>query len=77
MMMMIIIILSVLKDVFFASLLLRCGVFLGCNGADGFQVWKLAGNILNEQQQTPDKGCLPVCWLGELLTTQHHNSLLR
>ena len=68
---------SVLSAVLSASLSLRCGVSLGYNGRDGFQVWKVAGNILNEQQQTHDKGCLPVWWLCELQTTQHHSSLLR
>ena len=56
---------SVLSAVLSASLSLRCGVSLGCNGGDGFQVWKLSGNILNKQQQTSEKGCLPVCWLDE------------
>jgi len=54
----------------------RCGVSLGCNGGDGFQVWKLASNILNKLQHTSEKGCLPGWWLGELVTTQHFYSLL-
>ena len=67
---------SVLSAVLSASLSLRCCISLFCNGGDGFQVWKLASNILNKQQQTSDKGCLPVWWLGEFQTTQYHNSLL-
>ena len=65
------------STVLIASLSFRCGVSLGCNGGDGFQVWKLSGNILNKQQQTSYKGCLPGWWLCELLTTQNLNSLLR
>ena len=56
---------SVLSAVLSASLSFRCGVPLGCNEGGGFQVWKLAGNTLNKQQQTSDKGCLPVWWLDE------------
>jgi len=59
------------------TLSFRCGVSLGCNEGDGFQVWNLASNILNKPQQTSDKGCLTVWWLDEFLTTQHRNIFLR
>jgi len=54
-----------------------CGVTSGSFGGDGVQVWRVAGNVLNKQRQTSDKGCSPVWLLGKLLTTQHLNSLLR
>jgi hypothetical protein len=52
-----------------ASLSERCGAPSGCNGEDGVQVKKVAVNVLNKQQQTSDKGCPTVWWLGELLTS--------
>jgi len=66
---------NVSSAVLSASLTFRCGLSLGCNEGDGFQVWKLASNILNNLLQISDKGCLLVWWLGELLTTKHLNSL--
>ena len=48
----------------------------GCDGRDGHQILRVAGNILNKQQRTSDKSCPPVWWLDQLLTTQHHNSLM-
>jgi len=41
---------GVLSAVLRASLSLRSGVSIGCNEGDGFQVWKSASNILNNQQ---------------------------
>jgi len=39
-----------------ASLSFLCGASLGCNGGDGFQVWKLASIILNNCNRHPTRG---------------------
>ena len=60
-----------------ASMSTRCGASSGCDGGDGHQILRVAGNILNKQKRTFDKGCPPVWWLDELLTSQQINNLLR
>ena len=67
---------SVSSAVISSSTSARCGASSGCDG-DGVQVRTVAVNILNKHWRTSDKGCPPVWWLRELLTTQHRNSLLR
>ena len=39
----------------------------GCGGGGGSQILRVAGNILNKEQRTFDKGFPPVWWLGVLL----------
>ena len=63
-------------DVLSASMSTRCGASSGCEGGDGHQILRVAGNILNKQQRTSDKGCPRVRCLGEVRTSQQHNSLL-
>jgi len=47
---------TVLSTDLSSSLSLPCGVSLGCSEEDGFQVWMLAGNILNKQQTDVRQG---------------------
>ena len=68
---------SVSSAVLSAYLSVRCGLPSGCNGENGHQIWSVVRNVLNKQYRTFDKGCPPFSWLGEFLTTQHRNSLLR
>jgi hypothetical protein len=58
-----------------ASVSTRCGASAGWDG-DIHQILRGAGNILNKQERTSDKGCPPVWWLGVLLTSQQFDSLL-
>jgi hypothetical protein len=44
---------------------------------NGVHIWSLDDNKLNKQQQTSEKRCPPVLWLGQLPITQRTNSLLR
>jgi len=67
---------KVFSAVLRSSLTIRYGFSLGCNGGVGFNVWKLASDILNKQQHTSEMGCLPGWCLGELVTTQQLYSLL-
>jgi hypothetical protein len=60
-----------------ASMSSLCGTSTGCDEGDGHQILWLAGNILNKQQRTSDKGGPPVWWLGVLLTIQQLNNLPR
>jgi len=62
--------------VFSASMSTRFGASSDCDGGDGHQMLRVAGNILHKVQGTSDKGCPPVWLLGELLTSQQHNNLL-
>jgi hypothetical protein len=41
------------------------------DGGDGFQIWRVAGNILNMQPRTADKELSPAWRLGEGLPTPH------
>jgi hypothetical protein len=42
-------------------------------GEDGFKMWRVAGNVLNWQSQTSDKGWSSSLWFGRGLTTPHSN----
>jgi hypothetical protein len=39
------------------------------DGGDGFQIWRVAANILNKQSRTADKGWSPSLGFGVGLTT--------
>jgi hypothetical protein len=43
----------------------------GCRSRNDLQLWKVAVNILNKQQQINDKGWSPSLGLGVGLTTLH------
>jgi hypothetical protein len=60
-----------------ASVSTRCGASSGCEGGDGHQILRVAGNILNKQLRTSDKGCPPEWWMRVLLTSQQFDSLMR
>jgi hypothetical protein len=47
------------------------------DGGDGFQIWRVAEDILNNQSRTADKGGLPGLGLSVGLTTHHKKKLLR
>jgi hypothetical protein len=51
------------------SLSPRHGAFSGCGRSNGFQIWKVAANILNKHSRTADKGWSFSLELGEVLTT--------
>jgi hypothetical protein len=57
------------KTLLIASLTSRCEVSSGRFERDGVQVRRVADNVLNKQQQISDKGCPPVWWLCEMLTS--------
>jgi len=42
------------------------------DGGYGFQIWRVAANILNRQLWTTGKGLFSSFRLGEGLTTLHH-----
>jgi hypothetical protein len=42
------------------------------DGGDGFQIWRVAANILNKQSLTAKKGCFSSSEVGWGLTTPHH-----
>jgi carbohydrate-binding DOMON domain-containing protein len=60
MMLMMIIIIIISYAVLSASVTSTCDLSSGSFGGYGFQLWRVAGNVLNKQQQTSDKGCPPV-----------------
>jgi hypothetical protein len=41
------------------------------DGGDGLQMWRVAGNRLNKQQQAADKGFFFSLGMGDGLTTHH------
>jgi len=59
------------------SLSSMCDAPSYCDGGEVVYVRKVAVNILNDQQQTSDKGCPPVWFLGEVLTTVKYFTKLR
>jgi len=61
---------SVLSATLIASMSSGCGASSGWDG-DCDQIRKVVGS---KQQQTSDKGCPPVSWLREVLTTEHLKS---
>jgi hypothetical protein len=42
------------------------------DGGNGFQIWRVAANILNKQLRTADKGDPPVSGLGMELTSNKY-----
>jgi len=42
---------------------------------EGFYIWRVAANILNEQLRTADKGWFSGLGFGEVLKTPHHINL--
>ena len=47
------------------------GVSSGCEWRNGFQIWRVAANILNKQSRIADKGWSSSLWVGRGAKTYH------